>query len=69
LLEFLEERAVDTSSLVSRTETLINNGVMVTDRGTINAQQVAAGTGAQAVGLLARMRGAEDGSSSAEGGS
>jgi hypothetical protein len=68
LLEFLEARDIDTSSLVSRTETLINNGVMVTDKGTINAQQIAAGAGAQAAGLISRVRGRE-GAGSHEGGS
>lgn len=70
LLEFLEEHDIDTSSLVARSETLVNNGVMVTGRGTINAQAVAAGPqahatagglAAQAAGLVQRARGGEGG--------
>jgi hypothetical protein len=70
LLEFLEDHDIDTSSLVARSETLVNNGVMVTGRGTVNAQAVAAGPhaqatagglGAQAASLVHRMRGGESG--------
>lgn len=68
LLEFLEDRDIDTSSLASRTETLVNNGVMVTDNATVNAQQIAAGAGAQAAGWVSRVR-AKEGAGSAEGGS
>jgi len=69
LTEFLDEHDVDTSSLVARSETLVNNGVMVTG-GTVNAQAVAAGTqaqatarglGEQAAGLVSRVRGSEGG--------
>jgi hypothetical protein len=69
LLEFLEKHDIDTSALVSRTETVINNGVMVSDRATFNAEQVAAGAGAHASGLISRMRGQEAAPASAEGGS
>ena len=70
LVEFLEQHDVDTSGLESRSETLVNNGVMVTDGGTFNAQAVAAGTnaqatagglGAQAADLVSRVRGSEGG--------
>jgi hypothetical protein len=53
---------------VARSETLVNNGVMVTGQGTINAQAVAAGPqahatagglAAQAAGLVQRARGGE----------
>ncbi|HEY1620266.1 MAG TPA: hypothetical protein VGG25_21765 [Streptosporangiaceae bacterium] len=69
LVEFLDKHDVDTSSLVSRSETLVNNGVMVTG-GTLNAQAVAAGPqaqasasgiGAQAASLVSRMRGGGEG--------
>jgi hypothetical protein len=63
LVEFLEDRGIDTSSLVSRTETLVNNGVMVTGGATVHADQIAAGAGAQAAGLISRIRGKEGGGS------
>ena len=66
LLEFLRDHGVDTSSLESRAETLINNGVMVTDKATVQANQIAAGTGARATGLVAHARG-KDGAGSTEG--
>jgi len=66
LLEFLEAHGIDTSSLESRSETVINNGVMVTDKGTVHADQIAAGTGAQAAGWISRVRGKE-GAGNAEG--
>ena len=68
LVEFLDEHDVDTADLVARSETLVNNGVMVTGGGTVNAQAVAAGAnaqaatgglGAQAAGLVSRVRGGE----------
>jgi hypothetical protein len=69
LVEFLDEHDIDTSSLVARSEMLVNNGVMVTGGGTVNAQAVAAGAnaqasgglGAQAAGLVSRVRGGEGG--------
>jgi hypothetical protein len=70
LVEFLEEHDIDTSSLVTRSEMLVNNGVMVTAGGTVNAQAVAAGTNAQAAagglaaqaaGLASRVRGGGEG--------
>jgi hypothetical protein len=48
LLEFLEEHDIDASSLVNRTNTVVNNGVMVTGGGTINADSVAGGANAKA---------------------
>lgn len=66
LLEFLEDHGIDTSSLESRTETLINNGVMVTDKATVHADQIAAGAGAQAAGRISRVR-AMEGAGSTEG--
>lgn len=66
MVEFLEEHDIDTSSLVARSETLINNGVMVTGRGTLTAQSLAAGAnaqatagglGSQAANLVSRVRG------------
>jgi hypothetical protein len=59
LLEFLAEHGVDTSSLVARTETVVNNGVMVTGQASVQADQIAAGAGAQAAGLVSRLRATE----------
>lgn len=61
LVEFLDEHEIDSSILEARSETLVNNGVMVTGGGTLNAQAVAAGTNAQAGGLVSRVRGGETG--------
>jgi len=70
MVEFLEEHDIDTLALESRSETLVNNGVMVTGGGTINAQAVAAGTnaqaaaggfGGQAADLVSRVRGSDGG--------
>jgi hypothetical protein len=70
LVAFLEEHDIDTSSLVARSETLVNNGVMVTAGGTVNAgavaaganaQAVASGLGAQAARLASRVSGGEGG--------
>ena len=70
LVEFLEDHDIDASALVDRSETLVNNGVMVTAGGTVNAQAVAAGTGAQAAAgglgaqaarLTSRVRGSDGG--------
>jgi hypothetical protein len=66
LLEFLEDHGIDTSSLESRTEMLINNGVMVTGKATVQADQIAAGAGAQAAGRISHV-GATEGAGSAEG--
>jgi hypothetical protein len=71
LAEFLEDHDIDASSLVNRSETLVNNGVMVTSGGTMNAQAVAAGSNAQASGgglsgLAARVRGSEGGGGHSE---
>lgn len=69
LVGFLAEHDIDTSSLVAQSETLVNNGVMVTG-GTVNAQAVAAGShsqasagglGAQAASFVSRVRGSEGG--------
>lgn len=57
LVEFLDAHDVDTTSLVARSETVINNGVMLTGQSTVNAAQVAVGAGAQAAGVLSRVRG------------
>ncbi|MDP4511349.1 hypothetical protein [Nonomuraea turcica] len=48
LVEFLDKHNIDTGELVQRQTTILNNGVMVTGNGSINAQNVAGGTGAHA---------------------
>lgn len=47
IIEFLEEKGIDTSELIERQTTILNQGVYVTG-GTVNAQNIAAGTGAKA---------------------
>jgi hypothetical protein len=56
LVEFLDDHAVDTSELVSRQETVVNNGVMISGKGTLQASQVAVGKKAQVTGLVSRIR-------------
>jgi hypothetical protein len=48
LVEFLDERAIDTSELRKRQTTILNNGIMVTGQASVNAHSIAAGNGAQA---------------------
>ncbi|MEU1725962.1 hypothetical protein [Nonomuraea sp. NPDC005692] len=48
LVHFLDERHIDTGELVQRQTTILNNGVMVTGNGSINAENVAGGSGAHA---------------------
>ncbi|MEU8321173.1 hypothetical protein AB0C33_22715 [Nonomuraea sp. NPDC048881] len=48
LVQFLDERHIDTGELVQRQTTILNNGVMVTGNGSINAENVAGGAGAHA---------------------
>jgi hypothetical protein len=57
LIEFLEAHDVDTSSLITRAEVLINNGVQISGNATVQAQQIAGGPGANATGWTARLRG------------
>jgi hypothetical protein len=66
-VEFLREHNVDTSSLESRAETLINNGVMFGDNTKVADSQVA-GAGSRLSRMMPHARGAE-GAASAEGGS
>jgi len=58
LVEFLKEHNIDTSSLESRAETLINNGVMFGDNANIKESQVG-GAGMRLSGFLPRVRGGE----------
>ncbi|MEV4062428.1 hypothetical protein [Nonomuraea dietziae] len=48
LVQFLDKHDIDTGELVQRQTTILNNGVMVTGNGSINAENVAGGAGAQA---------------------
>lgn len=66
LVEFLKERNVDTHSLESRAEMLINNGTIFGDKANIKDSQVG-GAGTSFSGLLSRVRGGET-ASSPEGG-
>ena len=67
LIEFLKEHNVDTSSLESRAEMLINNCVIFGDNADIKESQVG-GAGSRLAGLVPRARGGES-ARSAEGAS
>ena len=67
LVEFLKEHNVDTSSLESRAEMLINNGVMFGDNANIKDSQVG-GSGMRLSGFMPRVRGGES-AKNTEGGS
>jgi hypothetical protein len=67
LIEFLKEHNVDTSSLESRAEMVINNGVIFGDNANVKESQVG-GAGSRLAGLVPRVRGGES-ARSAEGAS
>lgn len=67
LAEFLKEHNIDTSSLESRMEMLINNGVMFGDNANIKESQVG-GAGTRFGGVIPRARG-EQSARTAEGAS
>lgn len=56
MVGFLDEKGIDTHELIERQATLLNNGILVTGGGTINAQNVAAGEGAEAKTRVPRIR-------------
>lgn len=62
LVEFLKEHNVDTSSLESRAEMLINNGVIFGDNANVKESQVG-GAGTRLTGLIPRVRGGESATS------
>jgi hypothetical protein len=62
LVDFLKEHNVDTSSLESRAEMLINNGTIFGDNANIKDSQVG-GAGTRLSGFIPRMRGGESASS------
>ena len=53
---FLEAKGVDTSELVERQTTILNQGVYVTGGGTVTAESIAAGTGARAKAAMTKVR-------------
>lgn len=55
IVDFLDAKGIDTTELVQRQTTILNNGVFVTGGATVNAQSMAAGTGAQASTGLPRL--------------
>jgi hypothetical protein len=65
LIDLLEAHNIDTSSLVSRAEVLINNGVQISGNATVRAEQIAGGPGAGATGWTARLRGGDGGGEAA----
>ena len=52
LVDFLDDHGIDTSELVERQTTILNNGVYVTGSATINATNVAAGVMAKATNAM-----------------
>jgi hypothetical protein len=60
LIDFLKEHDVDTSSLETRADMLINNGVMFGDNANVKDSQVA-GAGSRLSGLMPRARAKEGG--------
>lgn len=58
VVEFLDARGVDTSELVQRQTTILNNGVFVTGGATVTTDAMAGGPGAQASSGLPRLIGA-----------
>ena len=57
IIEFLEEHDVDVSDVKQRQSTILNNGVMVTSGGTVNADNLAAGKGATVKQKIAQLAG------------
>jgi hypothetical protein len=55
IVDFLDDKGIDTTELVQRQTTILNNGVFVTGGATVNAQSMAGGTGAQASTGLPRL--------------
>lgn len=50
VVAFLDERGIDTAELVERSTTILNNGVMVSGNGRVQAETMAVGAGATAGG-------------------
>lgn len=48
LVQFLDDRQIDTGELIQRQTTILNNGVMVTGNGSVSAENIATGSGAHA---------------------
>lgn len=59
LVEFLDAHDVDTSSLVTQAEVIINNGIEISGQATVHADQIVGGPGAQATRWTSRLRGTE----------
>ncbi len=56
IVTFLDDRGIDTGDLVARQTTILNQGVYVGGRATINAQSVAGGLGARAIARFTKTR-------------
>src|SRR5262249_36359787 len=54
IVSFLDEKGIDTHELIERQTTILNNGVYIGGRATVNAQSIAGGLGARAKTRLAR---------------
>lgn len=59
LIEFLEAHDIDTSSLMTQAEVIINNGIEISGNATVHADQIVGGPGAQATKWGSRLRGAD----------
>lgn len=68
LVDFLGGHGISTSDLVQRQTTILNHGVLVTGQGTLNAESVAAGSGARARTVIGQARAAARGSGKAGAG-
>ena len=60
LVEFLDAHDVDTSSLVTQAEVIINNGIEISGNATVHADQIVGGPGAQATRWSSRLRGSSE---------
>jgi hypothetical protein len=61
IVSFLDDKGVDTHELIERQTTILNNGVYITGRSTVNAQSIAGGLGARAKTRLTRTGAATKG--------
>ncbi len=58
IVTFLDDKGIDTHDLIERQTTILNEGVWVSGKGTLNAQSVAAGPGARAKARVNKARAA-----------
>lgn len=61
IVSFLDEKGIDTHELIERQTTILNNGVYIAGRATVNAQSIAGGPAARARARLTRTGAATKG--------